>query len=212
RTDVIDALKKHELGYHSNFHSVHPTPAEYLSTLGWDEGVAEFERREGPGYEDVRRIFGQNPTCYGQPGSSWGPQSFGAMRKWGMDVYLDSGSHVGLEGRPHYFCGIFTLYHLTQTFRADLTGPKAQDAAEKRFLTARSQLLAEGGGVISVVYHPCEFVHKQFWDGVNFRDGANPPRSQWKLPPAKTQQESRIAYETFLGWVRFMKRFPEVRF
>jgi hypothetical protein len=75
RNDVIDALKKHEIGYHSNFHSVQPTPALYLSTLGWDEGVAEFDRREGPGRGDVERIFGAAPTCYGQPGSSWGPQS-----------------------------------------------------------------------------------------------------------------------------------------
>src|SRR5215217_6167817 len=28
RTDVIDALKKHDIGYHANFHSVHPTPSE----------------------------------------------------------------------------------------------------------------------------------------------------------------------------------------
>src|SRR5882757_11180787 len=30
RTDVIDALKKHDIAFHSNFHSVHPTPTEYL--------------------------------------------------------------------------------------------------------------------------------------------------------------------------------------
>src|SRR6266478_2049928 len=56
RTDVIEALKKHEIGYHSNFHSVQPTPALYLSNLGWDDGVAEFDRRERPGYDDIRRI------------------------------------------------------------------------------------------------------------------------------------------------------------
>src|SRR5437762_1880376 len=53
RRDVIQALRRHEIGYHTDFHSVHPTPAEYLSALGWDEGVAEFLRREGPGYRDV---------------------------------------------------------------------------------------------------------------------------------------------------------------
>ena len=31
RRDAIDALKQHDIGYHSNFHSVHPTPAEYLA-------------------------------------------------------------------------------------------------------------------------------------------------------------------------------------
>jgi hypothetical protein len=29
RTDVIAALSKHAIGYHSNWHSVHPTPAEW---------------------------------------------------------------------------------------------------------------------------------------------------------------------------------------
>src|SRR5882724_897142 len=31
RTDVIEALQKHEIGYHANWHSVQPTPAMYLS-------------------------------------------------------------------------------------------------------------------------------------------------------------------------------------
>ena len=76
---MIAALNKHEIGFHAKYHSVEPTPAVYLSNLGWDEGVAEFDRRERPGFDDVKRIFGMAPTCYGQPGSSWGPQSYGAM-------------------------------------------------------------------------------------------------------------------------------------
>ncbi|QEL13394.1 polysaccharide deacetylase family protein [Limnoglobus roseus] len=212
RQDVIDALKKHEIGYHSNFHSVPPTPAQYLSQLGWDEGVAEFDRREKPGYNDVKRLFGQSPTCYGQPGSSWGPQSFGALRKWKTPVYLDAGRHVGLDGKPHYFGGVLTLYHLTHTLRSDLGGEKDLAKAEEKFVEARKQLLAEGGGIVSTYYHPCEFVHKQFWDGANFSKGANPPREKWQLPLAKTDAESRLAYETFFGYVRFMKRFPDVKF
>jgi hypothetical protein len=212
RADVIAALKKHEIGYHSNFHSTQPSPAMYLSGLGWDEGVAEFDRREGPGVEDVRRVFGQMPTCYGQPGSSWGPQAFGAMRNWGMKAYLDSGTHVGLGGKPHYYGGLLTLYQLEHTLRTGLGGTNDLKQAEDRFLAARLKLLAEGGGVISIYYHPCEFVHKEFWDGVNFRRGANPPREKWKLPPVKTAEESQTAYETFEGYVRFIKRFPEVRF
>src|SRR5438874_1052056 len=38
RADVIKALKSHEIGYHSNYHSVQPTPAQYLDGMGWDEG------------------------------------------------------------------------------------------------------------------------------------------------------------------------------
>src|SRR5262249_29772479 len=61
-------------------------------------------------------------------------------------------------------------------------------------------------------YHPCEFVHKEFWDGVNFRRGANPPRERWQLPPTRTAEETRSAFRVFESYVRFIKRFPEVRF
>ena len=212
RTDVIEALKKHEIGYHSNFHSVQPTPAVYLNALGWDDGVAEFDRRERPGFDDVKRIFGRPPTCYGQPGSSWGPQTLGAMRQWGMKVYLDAGQHVGLDGKPFYYCGLLNIYQIANMPRADLKNPSALPEAEERFAAARKQLLAEGGGLVSIIYHPCEFVHKEFWDGVNFRNGANPPREQWKLPPQKTPEETRAAFEVFENYVRFMKHFDDVRF
>lgn len=211
RTDVIAALKKHEIGFHSNFHSVHPTPAQYLSALGWDEGVAEFERKEGPGLEDVRRIFGVNPTCYGQPGSSWGPQAFGAMRKWGMKAYLDTGSHIALEGKPHYYCGLLTMYRLTHTLRTGLGGEKDLEIAKEKFRKSHEQLLKEDGGLVSVFYHPCEFVHKQFWDAI-FKNGVNPPREEWTPPPQKTPEESKVAYETFEAWIRYIKSFPNVKF
>lgn len=212
RTDVIDALKQHEIGYHSNYHSVQPTPAMYLSQLGWDEGVAEFDRRERPGLDDVKRIFGQHPSCYGQPGSSWGPQSLGALKKWNVPVYLDSGNHLGVEGRPFFYCGIINFYNLTHTLRTNLGGIHDLKQAEQRFLDARRKLLQEGGGVVSIYYHPCEFVHRQFWDGVNFARGANPPLDQLKLPPTKTEAESATAYETFESFIRFIAQFPEVRF
>jgi hypothetical protein len=211
RADVIAALKKHEIGFHSNFHSVHPTPAQYLSALGWDEGMAEFERREGPGLEDVRRIFGVNPSCYGQPGSSWGPQAFGAMRKWGMKAYLDTGSHVSLDGRPHYYCGLLTMYRLTHTLRTGLGGDKDLQVAKEKFDKSREQLLKEGGGLVSIFYHPCEFVHRQFWDSI-FKNGANPPREEWTPPPQKSPEESKVAYETFESWIRYIKSCPDVKF
>src|SRR5450755_182847 len=47
RWDVVRSLALHDIGYHSNFHSVQPTPALYLRDLGYVEGAAEFERREG---------------------------------------------------------------------------------------------------------------------------------------------------------------------
>jgi hypothetical protein len=129
-----------------------------------------------------------------------------------MEVYLDAGSHMGLDDKPCYYGGVLNFYKLAHTLRTDLGGDNDLKKAEDRFLASRQKLLANQGGVVSIYYHPCEFVHKEFWDSANFRNGANPPREQWKLPAAKTLEQSRIAYETFESYIRFIKRFPEVRF
>jgi hypothetical protein len=212
RNDVIAALRNHEIGYHSNYHSTQPSPAMYLNEMGWSDGVREFDRRERAGFDDVQRIFGQAPSCYGQPGTSWAPQSFGAIRSWGMQVYLDAGGHVQLDDKPYYYCGIFTMYKLAHQLRTMLLKPSDLEPAEQQFRASREALLKEGGGLVSIIYHPCEFVHKEFWDGVNFREGANPPREVWKTPREKTAEEKAIAFGNFEQYVTYMKHFPDVQF
>src|SRR5437868_11714311 len=111
RTDVIEALQKHAIGYHANTHSQHPTPAEYESLLDWETGAAEFTRRERPGFDEVQRIFQQKPCCYGQPGSSWVPQAFPSLASWGVGLYLDEAEHVGLNGQPFYYGGLLNIFN-----------------------------------------------------------------------------------------------------
>ncbi len=212
RQDILEALRHHEVGYHTDFHSVQPSPAMFLSGLGWFEGVDEFDRREHQGFLDVARITGQTPSCYGQPGSSWGPQSYGALRRWGVPVYLDAGDHIDVDGRPFWYAGILTLYSLQHTLRTELGGEADLLEAQRRFQESYHALVAEGGGIISIYYHPCEFVHREFWDAVNFSRGANPPREAWKIPPAKAPAESETAFRTFENFVRFIRGHAGVRF
>ena len=61
RSDVIAALKRHDIGYHTDTHSQQPTVAVYLQNAGWDDGRAEFYRREIQGVRDIQRIFGVTP-------------------------------------------------------------------------------------------------------------------------------------------------------
>ncbi len=216
RRDVIGALAQHEIGYHSNFHSQHPTPAEYSAPLGWQEGAAEFHRRERPGFDDVKRVFGQTPTCYGQPGGSWTPQSFGTLKKWGVKVYLDEAPHVGLNGKPFWYGG---LLNISNTREGAKLRPGGEDGwsgisdARARFQEFYLRMTSKReGGIISLYFHPCEFVHGEFWDGVNFARGANPPPSEWKLPPTKSPAESEKAFRFFEDLVTTMKSFPLVEF
>ena len=218
RRDVIAALTKHDNGYHSDFHSVHPTVAEYLAECGWLDGVAEFVRREGDGAADVRRILGvRTLSTYGQPGSSWGPQTLGALKQigvapHGIPTYVDEGDHVGMDNKPFWFANALTVYRMGPNWtRMDLHDPSAVEPAKRKVSEIAERLRSEGGGLISIFYHPCEWVHREFWDGVNFRRGANPPREEWKAPPQRTAEETEGAFARFGEYVDHINQIPGMR-
>lgn len=219
RRDVIDALKQNDIGYHSNLHSVHPAPAEYLADCGLLDGMEEFVRREARGAADVRRIFGV-PTlvCYGQPGSSWAPQAVAALGQCGISndgtpCYLDSGNHIGLHGRPYWYCGVLCVYDMSPNeTRMDLYEPGGLEKGEADFDRIAARLAGSGGGLISIYYHPCEWVHQKFWDAVNFSRGANPPREEWKAPPQRPAAETEAAFIRFGAYLDHLRAAPGVRF
>jgi hypothetical protein len=211
RTDVILALAKNDIAYHSTYHSVHPTPSEYCRDLSWQEGVSEFIRREGVGLETVRRVFGVNGSCYGQPGGSWTPQSYAALRTFGIPLYLDVTSHVNLNDRPFWYDGVLNILEMGDcVMRTGWTDDDVKQTCAK-FDRVSQKLVQEGGGIISIFYHPCEFVHRQFWDGVNFSYGANPPRSQWKLPPMKSPEDQEQAFKAFEAFLDYIVHRPAVQ-
>lgn len=219
RRDVIAALRKHDIGYHSDFHSVHPAPSEYLAECGWLDGVAEFVRRERTGAADVRRILEvKTLSCYGQPGSSWAPQTIAALPEigvapHGVPCYVDEGSHVGLNEKPFWYAGGLVVYHMGRNYtRMDLHDPDAVEPAKQKVSEIAGRLRNEGGGLISIFYHPCEWVHQEFWDGVNFRRGANPPREQWKPPPQRTSAETESAFQRFAIYIDYIRSLPGIRF
>jgi hypothetical protein len=214
RQDVISALAQHDIGYHSNTHSQHPTVAEYEANLDWDAGVEEFLRRERPGFDDVAHIFRKTPVAYGQPGAAWAPQAFPALEKWGVRVYLDEGKQVGWRGRPFWYGGLLNIFNtrVAEQLRPDATWSNL-DAVKARFQDTYLTLTSRpSGGLISIYYHPCEFVHQQFWDAVNFANGANPPPDQWKSPPMRAPEDTEKAFQYFEDFVRFLRSFPRVQF
>jgi hypothetical protein len=221
RKDVIDALRKHSIGYHAEWHSVHPTPTEYLADCGWKDGIAEFIRREGTGATDVRRIFQvETLSCYGQPGASWAAQAVAALgqigvKPHGIPCYVDEGQHVGLNHRPFWYVGVLNVFNMGrgQAYtRMELHDEAALAPAKQEVSAMAERLRSEGGGLISIFYHPCEWVHREFWDGVNFSRGANPPRSQWRLPAQRSAEETEAAFHRFEEYLDHIRSLPGVSF
>ena len=225
RRDVIEALRQHCIGFHGNYHSVHPAPAEYLAECGLLDGIDEFVRREGPGAADVRRILGVPAlACYGQPGSSWAAQAIAALPRCGVQVdgvpcYLDSGNHVGFGGVPFWYAGALVVYdmHPNET-RMELFAPGGLARGKQDFARIAQRLAQNGGGgrggggLISIFYHPCEWVTDGFWDASNFTRGANPPREQWRMPPQRPREQSEAAFARFAAYIDAMRATPGVRF
>jgi len=212
RHDVIRALAAHDIGYHTEFHSVHPAPAEYLAHLGLLDGAAEFSRRERNGMLLLEKLFGLTPSCYGQPGNSWAPQVNLALREWGVKVYMDDAGQVGFDQQPFWYGGLLYIFNLgPHTVRAQLNDPRALDVAKRRFDEAVSSARRLGGGVIQTYYHPNEWATAEFWDAVNFSYGANPDRSEWKKPRLLSPEAREVAYRIFFDWVDHVRRTPNLR-
>jgi hypothetical protein len=97
-------------------------------------------------------------------------------------------------------------------FRADLNAGVEDLAANQRFDETSKRLSAAGGGVISIYYHPTEFVTSEFWDAVNFKHGANPPRESWVRPHRRTAEDSERCFGVLKRFVEHMKTNPSVQF
>ncbi|MCX6599349.1 MAG: hypothetical protein NTV70_23595 [Acidobacteria bacterium] len=214
RFDVIQALKGHDIAYHSDNHSIPPTPAVYLKPLSMAEGATEFMLREGPGARDVMRIFGVKVlSTYGQPGSSWGPQSHAALKQLGIPSYVDEGRHVGLNNQPFWYGGMFWMFNLgPNAIRVDINDPAKLEPTLAKAAERVVELQKAGGGVLHFWYHPNEFVTTEFWDGVNFSRGANPARANWKPAKLRNKEISEQTYQILNTYVEKLQKLPGVRF
>ena len=99
-------MAQHDVGLHTNYHSVHPTVAEYLEGKDWDEGIEEVVERERSGVTDMTRILGREPSCWGRAGSTWGPQVAPALQRLGVPAMMYSYTHLAdARHHIHRFCG-----------------------------------------------------------------------------------------------------------
>lgn len=206
RRDIVALLSEplFDIGYHTDFHSVHPTIAEYVEHCTWEEGVAEILARETDGLEITRRLFDKPVLCYGQPGASYTPQAYAAMRVWDIPCYLDGSVYLGLPDRPSYLLGRLNIGWLGKasgSFPAR-DGEAALESAKARL----APLIASppAGRLISHGGHPNEWSLADWWDTVNFRDGANPMREDWRPAPLHAPEYVKrmlALFGEYLDWL-----------
>jgi hypothetical protein len=201
RREVIEAMGRHEICYHSDMHSAPLTHAEYLDRMSWDEGLAAVRAREIRGLEDVSDLFGRRPSAYCKPGASWGAPVSVAMAEWGVPVFCDA-PFEWAPGELMWFAGqLCTGYHCHFDGYFNIPDDERLPRMKADF---EQRAAAHESGVLVMYTHPCRLVTSQLWDGVNFAHGTNPPREAWQpaplRPPAQIEALKRD-FDAFLAWV-----------
>jgi hypothetical protein len=210
RDDVIAALKRHDIAFHTDFHSVPPTIAQYLAVRDWEEGVAEALRRETPGVQAIHDVFGVSPACWGGPGNTWGPAICEAIRQQDIPAFVYAHTRVP-EGGVHRFAGV-----IAYPGGRSLSDGRYQDddASRQDLVRLQSELQADTQQGLFwqeiFIGHPTRILHEQFWDFPNFANGANPPRSEWQPAPRKSQEALDRALANFRRAARTIKRLPGI--
>ena len=208
RRDVVEALAPHEIGFHSNLHSIAPLPIEDMEVLDWQGGVRRFVQDEIIGARDVAEVFGRWPVYYTH-NMAQAPQAVYGARLLGMNAV---GAGAMADWRVMRFCG-----NLLVNWDIGFDPPKKPDdeldaAIERRVekAMARFEELAADSDrrhPIRLFTHANKYISYENADGVNFVHGAVPPRSQWKLPPLRGKQ---AAAKLFAQLDELLSRVTEI--
>ncbi len=213
RQDVFRALSRHQVGFHSTSHSLHPTIAEELAQLSGAEAAARFREREEAGFRRVADAFGEAPQVYTQPGGNWTAEAIPALAAWGVKLFYseDWNGYLDIQGRPMLLAG---LHHWAAPVRA----PKPflnrlPGILDEAVATARAAIDEAAGagqlGLVNVVSHPTELVSERFWDLVPFGGGQNQPEASWESAPQRPRQAVEAALDAFSAWLLSLRQMAE---
>lgn len=206
RKDILNLLKKQEINYHSNFHSIHPTFPEYLENKNWENGVEEVIKKEIKGLNDVKEIFEQEPIAFMQPGGSGTPQTTYAMKLLGMPVmeettFLQNPSEV----LPFWYCNSFSglCWHFMFDSYYDIDEKERFSKMKNDFEKILEEREKIGSNFIILGTHPCKLVTKIFWDGINFAKGRNRPKP-WKSAPLRSFEQVKSLKNNITEFINFI--------
>ena len=213
RWDVISAVARHDVGLHTDHHSIHPTVSEYLAEREWADGVAEATRVEEPAAHDLARIFGAYPTSWATSGSSWAPQIPAATRQFGIPANVYAHAHAGESGACWYggqlcysdyvfFPGNEDAYARDETFEAGLPGLLEQVAAAR---DRGTRVLGLFGA------HPTRLRYSVFWDALNYLAGVNTEPDAYRHAPRKSDAEYATGLRNLRRMIGAVGAMPGVR-
>ena len=209
QTDVIGAIRKHDVSLHYDRGSIHPTTAEEVSELDWFRGVERAIFRELPGFQALERIFGK---CSGltQHGGTFAAQIVYAAGKMGKPffyspfrlprrnvVWFCNNLLIGGHQADFYFD---QFYRNTPVFEEILArvNPYLDERAKTYDFTAMFGC------------HPVITIMQQFPDAINFKMGASPHPRDWIAPKMVEGVSIPVILKNFERLIVTLVKHPKV--
>lgn len=164
RGDVVEALRPHCLGLHTDTHSRHPTTMELLESLPYEEGCAAAYEAERRGFASFQTVFGREPSFWGGAGNTWSPEINEALKRLGIPACAYALTRTP-DGRVHRFNGIAAFPQHLSVSESEWADDALAALASRRVLGA---LRNRTGWTGVFVGHPTRFRFPTFWDGAFF--------------------------------------------
>lgn len=208
RDDVIEAIAKHETGYHTNYHSIPPTHPEALEGKGLAESVDWVLRYEASGIQTHLETFGRVPISYCSPGDSWTPATLIAMAACGIKVFCDTRISWANE-RPFWYCGLLAV-HYDQAFEHLYA---KEEGTEEAFRSRFEEIANRTGdeGFMVIYTHPTRLVTSGFWDKPFFKAKRTPIKDA-PSAPLHTAEEVQTHKDRVRRFLDFVQAKEGVRF
>jgi len=204
RTDVLEALKYHEIDFHSYGHSLHPCINEYTNIEDHDAAYRELYRQESAGVAKVLAATGADriwEAC--PPGNNENYIAMYAYTSMGIPIY--AGELLDTPGgQGAFYCNALYLRYYTSLEQITLRN-QAYDASFYDQMAARQNV---------VLYnHPNRMLYRNFWDVVNYNNGVNRhPFGEWEEAERMTEEERENMRNQLRTLVKTLKADGRFRF
>ena len=198
RYDIVKELEYHEIDFHSNTHSVHPTINEYTDKADYHEALNLFLNDESAGIEKVKSFFSRDylpAACI--PGNCTSYVAHYGYEKLGFKFFSGDDIYDKVNYRPIYNCNTVSL-HYARSLDGVLFRLNEKEIIDFINETAR------GKHTMVFYHHPQRAYCKSFWDADNYNK-KNTPKDKWIKSEIHNFEDTEQFYKNFRALVRALR-------
>ncbi|MDP6775594.1 MAG: hypothetical protein QGI83_02390 [Candidatus Latescibacteria bacterium] len=222
RRDVIEAVGRHEVAYHSDHHFLFADETyeqkflpEYMEVQPWDRGITRLLAEESRGIRDIAEIFGRRPATWLRTFGDWAAHYSYTYSRLGLPIYAYGPRFHAQDCMPIWYCNQLAVANPRLMYEQNLHNEEMtpQEMLEEHKANFLKHL--EGGTPrLGFVNHPTRFISDIWWETPNwwYEILDPPPRAQWKVPPRFSPEKTESLLWIAEEFVRFVGELDDVEF